>query len=255
MKSGSSLPIEQHNIEIQINRAIWERKPALRAVYRGFYEQIAAATTSRVPGQTVELGSGMGNIKQFLPHCVTTDIFNNTWLDRVETAYALSFSNSSVANLILFDVFHHLEFPGNAFEEAARVVAPGGRMIIFDQDMSLLSRWICRVFHHEPVSMGKQLRWNAPVDFSTASSAYYAATENAYRCFVRGELSEQRAAKWKLVECRRICSFAWLGCGGFRGKQLYPAGALPLIRLVDRLLSHLPDLFSSRLLVVLERQG
>ncbi len=255
MKPGSSLPIEQHNIEIQINRAIWERKPALRAVYRGFYQEIAAATTRGVPGETVELGSGMGNIKQFLPHCVTTDIFNNIWLDRVETAYALSFSNSSVANLIMFDVFHHLEFPGLAFEEAARVVAPGGRMIIFDQDMSLLSRCVCRVFHHEPVSMGKQLHWNAPASFSPAHSAYYAATENAYRFFVRGELSEERTAAWKLIECRRICSFAWLGCGGFRGTQLYPDVALPAIRLADRLLSHLPSIFSARLLVVLERRA
>jgi SAM-dependent methyltransferase len=254
MKAPLSLPVEQHNIEIQLNRASWDRKPALRAIYRGFYQQIAAATTQAVSGQTVELGSGMGNIKQFLPHCVTTDIFNNTWLDRVESAYGLSFPDSSIANLILFDVFHHLEFAGKAFDEAARVVVPGGRMIIFDQDMGLVARWICRAFHHEPVGMGRPIGWKAPAGFSAANSAYYAATGNAYRCFVQGELSEQWAAKWKLIECRRISSLAWLACGGFRGKQFYPDGALPLVQAMDRLLSRFPSIFSARLLVVLERR-
>jgi hypothetical protein len=47
-----------------------------------------------------------------IPECVTTDIFPNPWLDRVENAYALNFADASVGNLILFDVFHHLEFPG-----------------------------------------------------------------------------------------------------------------------------------------------
>jgi len=34
MNAGESLPVGQHNLEIQGNRQAWERKPALRAVYR-----------------------------------------------------------------------------------------------------------------------------------------------------------------------------------------------------------------------------
>ncbi len=255
MKSTEPLPVEQHNIEILENRARWNRKPALRSIYGDFYRQIAAAVTNRVSGRTVELGSGMGNIKQFIPHCVTTDIFENPWLDRVETAYALTFPDASVANLILFDVFHHLEFPGNAFREAARVIPPGGRMIIFDHDMGLVPRFICKAFHHEPVAMDRAIVWDASPDFVPAQSAYYAAIGNAYRCFVRGELNGKWSTQWKIVSCRRISSFAWMGCGGFRGPQLYLTVALPLIQFLDRLLSYVPNLFSARMLVVLERRA
>jgi len=255
MKPAPSLPAEQHNIEIELNRTIWGRKPVLRAIYRGFYEEIAAATTGSVAGETIELGSGMGNIKQVLPHCMTTDIFNNAWLDRVETAYALSFPNSSVGNLIMFDVFHHLEFAGRALEEAARVVVPGGRLIIFDHDMGLVPHGVCRAFHHEPVGMGERMRWDPPAEFSAPGGGYYAATGNAHRCFVRGELSNRWAAQWRPLEVRRMSSFAWLASGGFRGRQLFPTITLPLVQAMDRLLSRLPGIFSARLLVVLERRA
>jgi SAM-dependent methyltransferase len=255
MKAEAPLPVGQHNIEIQENRAQWERKPALRAIYGDFIRQIAGFLTDAVAGQTVELGSGMGTIKESIPHCVTTDIFANPWLDRVETAYHLSFPDATIANLILFDVFHHLEFAGPAMQEAARVVTPGGRLIIFDHDMGLVPRLVCRVFHHEPLGLDRPMTWDAPAGFSPAHGPYYAAIGNGYRCFVRGEFSAQWSAHWKLIHCRRLSSFAWLACGGFRGRQLYPDLALPLVQFVDRMLSFLPGIFSARMLVVLERRA
>src|SRR6185312_8847314 len=100
-------PIEQHDVEIQRNRRAWDRKPVLRNIYHEFYRQIAARLDPNIPGPVVELGSGMGRIKDIIPHCVTTDLFPNPWLDGQENCYALSFSDGSVSHLILFDVWHH----------------------------------------------------------------------------------------------------------------------------------------------------
>jgi hypothetical protein len=105
-------PVEQHLIEMRLNRDSWGRKAPLRAIYQGFYRLIKEHLRSHTCAETVELGSGIGAIKEVIPECVTTDIFPNPWLDRVENAYALNFADASVGNLILFDVFHHLEFPG-----------------------------------------------------------------------------------------------------------------------------------------------
>ncbi len=112
-------------------------KAALRAVYRNFHELIASRLDRSVPGPIVELGSGMGSIKEVIPECVTTDLFPNPWLDRQENAYQLTFAAGSVSNLILFDVWHHLRYPGTALAEFRRVLAPGGRVIIFDPAISL----------------------------------------------------------------------------------------------------------------------
>src|ERR1700689_3362802 len=98
--------LEQHNIEIHENREHWNRKPLLRKVYSELYREIARRVDPEIPGLVVELGSGMGNIKEHLPSCITTDVFPNPWLDRVENAYRLKFGDNPVGTLILFDVWH-----------------------------------------------------------------------------------------------------------------------------------------------------
>ncbi len=80
----------------------------------------------------MEIGSGIGNIKHTIPHCLRTDLFPTKDIDQVENVYQLSFSDNSVSDLILFDVFHHLRYPGSALKEFQRVLLPNGRVIIFD---------------------------------------------------------------------------------------------------------------------------
>ena len=132
--------ISRHNVEIHENRRHWERKPWLREVYTGFYREVAARLQALPPGLLIECGSGIGNVKSVLPDCLATDLFPNPWLDRTENVYALSFADRSVGAAILFDVFHYLEYPGTALTEIRRVLAPGGRLILFEPAMGLLGR-------------------------------------------------------------------------------------------------------------------
>ena len=173
---------EQHNIEILENRKLWEKKPLLHKVYSQFYREIARQLKPDVPGLIVELGSGMGNVKEYIPQCITTDIFPNPWLDRVENAYRLSFDKGEVGNLILFDVWHHLQYPGTALNEFSRILAPGGRVILFEPAMGLIGRFVFGHFHHEPLGLDDEIQWNAPDGFS-GDAAYYAAQGNASRVF------------------------------------------------------------------------
>jgi SAM-dependent methyltransferase len=106
-------------------------------VYRSFQERIRSPLKSVAGTLVVELDSGI-EPQGGIPECVTTDIFPNEWLDRQENAYALSFSNRSVSNLILFDVWHHLEYPGAALQEFSRALMNGGLLILFEPAMSIL---------------------------------------------------------------------------------------------------------------------
>lgn len=243
--------LDQHNVEIHENREHWQRKPLLQKVYGQFYREIARRIDGTIPGSIVELGSGMGNIKEHIPVCITTDVFTNPWLDRVEDAYDLNFADGTVSHLILFDVWHHLEFPGTALHEFSRVLAGRGRLIVFDPAMGLLGRFVCGLFHHEPLGLSDQIRWEAPPDFSPRESGYYAAQGNASRVFGSNGFRDQLGA-WRVAEINYFSALAYLGTGGFRGPQLYPATLLPLMNRVDSVLSLFPSL-ASRMLVVLEK--
>lgn len=75
-----------------------------------------------------------------MPDALATDLFPSPWIDQTENAYALSFADGSVSNLILVDVWHHLQYPGTALAEFHRVLGPGGHLIIFDPATGVLGR-------------------------------------------------------------------------------------------------------------------
>ena len=254
MNAGDSLPVGQHDIEIQGNRRAWQRKAQLREVYRGFHGLIASRLDRGVPGQIVELGSGMGSIKEVIPDCVTTDLFPNPWLDRQENAYCLSFGDGSISNLILFDVWHHLRYPATALAEFRRVLAPGGRLIVFDPAASWTGRFIYGLFHHEPIGLGKPVTWDAPPGFKPADADYFAAQGAATRIFWRRQDPARRSG-WDVCEVTPLSSFEYFATGGFSRLQIGGPGAFRLWRRLDRVLSRWPNLFAARLLVVLKRSA
>jgi SAM-dependent methyltransferase len=244
----------QHNVEIHENSAAWQRKPLLREIYDGFYRRIAAHLPTADLGPVVEIGSGMGNIKRVIPHCITTDLFPNAWLDRQENAYALSYADRSLGAVVLFDVFHHLRYPGTVLRELHRVLNPGGKVILFEPDMGLFGRLVYGKFHHEPLALRDPITWDAPAGFEPQSHGYYAAQGNAHRVFVRGERPGSLDG-WTIAHIERHPDLSYVASGGFAGPQLYPRIFLPLLRLVDLLARPLPGAFSTRLLVVLEKNA
>src|SRR5215470_7086632 len=109
--------------------AVWNAKPVLRLIYNDFYDRIASAC---VAGLTVELGGGIGNLKQRLGNVIATDIQFGPWLDCVADAQRLPFAAGAVSNVVLVDVLHHVEYPVNFFREAGRVLRDGGRIVMVE---------------------------------------------------------------------------------------------------------------------------
>jgi hypothetical protein len=177
-----STPIEQHLIEMQSNQAAWRARPLLCKVYGHFYQLINGCLTPLLK-TIVELGSGIGAVKEFIPTCISTDIFPNPWLDQQENAHVLSFADSSVSNLILLDVFQHLMYPGTALKEFNRPLRLNGRVIILQPAMSLLGKLIYGLFHHEPLGLQKPISWFASDGFDPNEAGYYAAQANASKVF------------------------------------------------------------------------
>jgi len=245
--------IDAHNQEIQQNIENWKRKPLLREIYKGFHELIANNIADRSLGKIVELGSGVADITEVIPDCIRTDLFPNPWIDQTENAYDLSFNNEEISTLILFDVFHHLRYPGTALKEFNRVISPGGRLLIFEPYISMLGWIVYGPLHNEPIGYGEKIQWEAPKDFKSSDSDYYAAQGNATRIFLNREI-EVSSLGWHIARIERLCSVSYVASGGYSKPQMYPLRALPVMRGLDRLLGRLPRLFGTRLLIVLEKK-
>jgi SAM-dependent methyltransferase len=242
-----TVPLTQHQTEIERNLAAWKSKPLLQEIYAGFYQRILRLIDISIPGRIVELGSGIGNLKTHLPQVITTDLFPNPWLDMVCDAYNLPFPDASLSHLVLFDVFHHLQAPNAFLREARRALVPGGRIILFEPYISWFSFPVYGLLHHEPVS------WKKPIEQSSSPprNDYYAAQGNATRLFFRNEMPGWPQG-WTLISKEPFSCFHYLLSGGYSKPAVYPHRALKMVQKIDQVLSRWPAIFGGRCLVGLE---
>ena len=247
------MDVNRHQQEILLNQQYWQKKPILRTIYREFHRLIAAQLSGLARPLIVELGSGIGNIKEVIPGCLRTDLFPNPWLDQVENAYQLSFDDESVSDLILFDVFHHLHYPAAALREFRRVLRPGGRVLIFDPCISALGMVVFGALHPEPVAYADAITWDAPAGWSATDVDYYAAQGNATRIFFGRERAGLPGG-WDVIHRARFSAIAYIASGGYSKPQLYPDSLYPLLRSAETVLDLAPGLFATRLLVALEKK-
>jgi len=233
------------------HRAVWQRKPVLRALYTTWYEEIASHLQR---GRTLEVGGGTGNLKEFAPQVVCTDVVELPWLDLVADAQYLPLASEALANIVLFDALHHIENVRLFFDEALRALRPSGRIVIMDPYISWLSWPVYHFLHPEPVDFTDDpLRSRTPRADRTPFDANQAVAttlfERNYDAFRR-----QYPQLTKLVH-RRLAFFAYPLSGGFDRPSLL---SLPLVRpllAMERALGFLDRYLAFRILVVLEKRG
>ncbi len=127
---------------------VWDQKPVLRLIYDDFYDRIV---DSCVPGMTLEIGGGIGNLKQRLGNVISTDVQFAPWLNCVADAQILPFADASIDNIVMVDVLHHVESPATFFREAERILRPGGRIVMVEPAITWGSTLFYRFLHQEPV--------------------------------------------------------------------------------------------------------
>ena len=250
--SKATMSIDFFRDLVNKNYRIWNRKPLLRKIYVGFHKLMATYLSKLQDSKIVELGSGMGNIHETILQCIRTELFPFPWIDQIENAYELTFSDNSVSDLLMVDVFHHLRYPGMALKEFHRVLKRNGRVIMIEPGLSWLGYIVYGLLHSEPIGLAKEITWFAPDEWSPDELDYYAAQGNATYIFVHGQLADL-LNDWKIVEVKRIVGISYIASGGYSGPQLYPTFAYPFLKFIDKILSPFHMLFATRLLVVLEK--
>ena len=234
---------------LDYQRDAWNRKPGLRAVYRDWFKEI---NKCMIEGRSIEIGCGIGRIKKYLGGITTVDILKTRWTDVVGDGEILPFKNESVANLILFDVLHHLQHPVLFFREAFRILQYQGRLIVADPYVSLVSRIVYNYFHPEPVNINCNpfqksvaLSSNKPFDSNQAI-----ATLIFYKYI---QSWKQHFPQFSLLLRKRYGFLAYPATGGFGGKTLLPFSIISWIQKNEKLLNKFSGLLAFRLLVVLEK--
>jgi ubiquinone/menaquinone biosynthesis C-methylase UbiE len=234
------------------NRKIYQNKDLIKIIYNNYYKNIKKNIYLSDKKKILELGSGGGNIKKVIKECITSDQFKNKNIDRIENIYKINFKKNSISNIILIDVFHHLQFPSLALKEIHKVLIKNGRIIMVEPAMGLIPRIVYKIFHYEPNGFNLKIKWNNIPKKIPSSNKYFAAQAIPWRAFFLKELNLKSKYSIKLI--KPFSDFAFLLSGGYSYKALYPKILYSLIKLIDKILTSISiRIFSARMLIVLEK--
>jgi SAM-dependent methyltransferase len=206
-------------------RAIWNRKPVLRAVYQDIYRRILDEC---VAGPTLEIGGGSGNFKSFAPDTISSEVVAVPWVDVACDAQRLPFADGSFANLVMVDVMHHIENPLLAFREAARVLRPGGRMVMCEPAITPLSSVFYRLFHEEPVDMSADPLKETGISADRSPWDSNQAIPTLLVTKYRPTLS-QLVPNLRLARIELFSFFAYPLSGGFKPWSMLPSALAPAL--------------------------
>jgi SAM-dependent methyltransferase len=236
---------------LHAQRAAWERRPLVRSLYHDWYRRIEDEL-STVAGPSVELGCGIGSFKEFRPATLATDAAPSEWAEAVVDAEQLPYEDASVANLIMIDVFHHVPRPTRFLAEAARVLTPGGRVVMLEPYCSPVSSWVYRRFHHERTDLSAD-----PFGDAALSSDAPFEGNQALPTLVFWRRLDRFRALFEELEIRRrerLALLAYPLSGGFTKPALIPSALGRAVVRLERVLRFAAPLLAFRCLVTLERR-
>jgi len=233
---------------LEERRRVWESKEIIRRLYAKWYGLIQEALK---PGRTLELGGGSGNLKEFLPEAITTDIVYEPWLDAVIDAHAIPFRKESLDNIVLFDVLHHLAAPAVFFHEVERVLRPEGRAVLIEPYVSWLSYPVYRFLHAEG------MRWNTDpfLDQSLERKGAFEGNQ-AIPTLIFQKMREkfvENFSSLRIVRVEVMDILLYPLSGGFHQRSFCPMTLWRFLEGVEEILRPLKRYLAFRLFLVLEK--
>jgi SAM-dependent methyltransferase len=234
-------------MELKDYRKIWKSKKVLRLIYQDYYDSI---DNYCIDGNVLEIGGGIGNFDIGGRKVVRTDIQHSKSISVVADAHNLPFCNSSFDNIVLFDVLHHLECPVKFLDEASRVLSPGGRIVMVEPGITIVSWVLYKIGHDELVD----LSWKPKVDCIVNPDKDPYDSNQAIPTLLFGKYgSIIKKTNFSIVDKKWMSLFAYPLSGGFQKWSLLPINFVKiLLKLEKKLMPLLGPIMAFRLIVVLK---
>jgi len=249
---------ERTLLRFEEHRRAWQTNAAVRLCYGHWYRRLREVLPSRDLGPWIELGSGPGFAREFIPELELTDLVQAPWHARRLSAEALALDAASVGALVLFDVLHHVATPSAFFAEAVRVLRPGGRIVLCEPYISPVSRFVYQRFHPEPVDMAADPLGAAVEDAVAAKDPFHSNQAIPTLLFGRNQGRDfvRMFPLLSVLRVERTAGLSYPASGGFSHGPFLPRFLWQRLFAIENLLPEVVfRAIGFRMIVVLERRS
>jgi len=212
------LNIDSPEMTIRRSRII-QQKAFLKCFYQKCYLLIAKSLPPSINGPVIEIGSGAGFLKEYIPGLLTSEILHIPGVDIIIDGQKLPFKSASLSGIVMLDVFHHIPSVKSFFTTAAHCVKPGGAIVMIEPWNTRWSQFVYKYLHHEPFDQNVS-QWNLPFygPLSQANSALPWIVLERDR-----EVFEQEFPNWQLENISLHSPLSYLLSGGISFRASLPA--------------------------------
>ncbi len=229
---------------------IIQSKPFLKQFYQDCYISISKLLPGKIKGPVVELGSGGGFFKDYIPGLITSEILAIPTVDIQFDGQSMPFKYASVRAVVMINVLHHIPRPAKFLAQAAHILKPGGRIIMIEPWVTSWSRFVYRYLHHEPFNPEVN-DW----DFQKGGPLTCANSAIPWIVFDRDrEKFERQHPEWQIKSIILHSPFCYLLSGGLVFKSLLPGALYPFCRWFENWTQPLDHLLSMFATIVLQRK-
>jgi len=238
---------------LEEHRRLWGTKPVLARVYAPWFERLLGEAGGGA--RVVEVGAGPGTLRAYAREArpdlriLATDLEALPWNDVAADAGRLPIRSAWASAVLGLDVLHHLPDPAGFFAEAARVLAPGGKLALVEPWISPLSWPIYRFLHEEDCRLGVD-PWHP---FPPGKRGFDGDAAVPWRLVRDTKPAEWRSLGLQPPRLVRLNTFAYLLSLGFSAASLLPSPLVGPLLAFDRLTARLAPLLALRGFVVWER--
>ncbi|MFH1692422.1 MAG: class I SAM-dependent methyltransferase [Candidatus Omnitrophota bacterium] len=136
---------------VDIHSRIIRENSLLNQYYRFIYQHFKKTedSLSGLAYPSVEIGSGGGFLKDYIPDVITSDVVVSRGIDRKEDVSCLSFADNSLKAVYAIDVLHHVKDLEASLNEIQRVLVKGGRFVCNEPSSTLFGYFMNKHFHKE----------------------------------------------------------------------------------------------------------
>ena len=215
----------------KLRSSVIQNKAFLRQIYINWYKSLIMLLPPG-EGPVLELGSGSGFLKDFIPNLLTSDIFQIKGIDFVLDGQRLPFKDTSLQSIVMVDVLHHIPDVTSFLAEAARCIKPGGLIVMVEPWVTRWSALVYRYLHHEPYHPETK-KW----DFAEGGPLSQANLALPWIIFARDRKEfERRFPKLRIQQVTLHSPFCYLLSGGVSLRSLLPGCLFETCRQIENML-------------------